>query len=75
MESGPGSFSPAAGIQASGQIEGGFSDANGHVQVCLLSGGQYTTLDDPSAVSTFAFGIKYLAGATRNGATTPISLL
>jgi hypothetical protein len=26
------------------------------VHGCLLSGGQYTTLDDPGAVSTFAFG-------------------
>jgi hypothetical protein len=33
------------------------------------------TLDDPSAVSTSAFGIKYLARSTRNGLTTPISRL
>jgi len=45
------------------------------VQGCLLSGGQYTTLDEPSVVSTFAFGIRYLAGSTGNGLTTPISRL
>jgi hypothetical protein len=61
--------------QGVGPDRGGFSDGNGHVQGCLLSGGQYTTFDDPSAVSTFAFGIRYLAGSTRNGLTTPISRL
>jgi hypothetical protein len=32
----PGSFSPATGIDASGQIASGFSDANGVVHGCLL---------------------------------------
>jgi probable HAF family extracellular repeat protein len=39
------------GINSLGQIVGGFSDASGVTHGFLLSGGQYTTLDDPSAGS------------------------
>jgi probable HAF family extracellular repeat protein len=54
-------FTEADGINARGQIVGNYGDASGQ-HGFLLSGGQYTTLDDPNAVTqpglgTFAFGI------------------
>src|SRR5205823_5099108 len=48
----------ASGINATRQIVGFYQDANSHHHGFLLSGGVYTTLDDPSATdNTFAEGI------------------
>jgi probable HAF family extracellular repeat protein len=45
-----GSF--ATGINSSGEIVGSYTDANQVTHGYLLSGGQYTTLDDPNAGGT-----------------------
>jgi probable HAF family extracellular repeat protein len=48
----------AVGINATRQIVGYYEDASFHFHGFLLSGGVYTTLDDPSATgATFAKGI------------------
>jgi len=49
---------PANGINAAGQIVGRYTDASGIIHGFLLSGGTYTTLDDPDATTgTFPAGI------------------
>src|SRR5262249_15159576 len=51
-------FSIATGINAQGEIVGGYHGPNGLNHGYLLSGGQYTTFDDPLAVhGTRTFGI------------------
>lgn len=52
-----GNIDQASSINDLGQIVGGYSDAQGVTQGYLLSGGRYTTLNDPNGVFTFATGI------------------
>jgi probable HAF family extracellular repeat protein len=47
----------ALGINDTDQIVGNYRDASGGRHGFLLSGGTYTTLDDPLATNTFASGI------------------
>jgi uncharacterized membrane protein len=47
----------AIGINAHGQIVGGFADAGGAFHGFLLDGGTFTTIDVPGATFTAAFGI------------------
>jgi probable HAF family extracellular repeat protein len=47
----------AAGINGAGQIVGFYEDSNGDEHGFLYNGGIYTTLDDPEAFDTTAFGI------------------
>jgi uncharacterized membrane protein len=53
-----GGFNAALGINSLGEIVGGYTDASAVTHGYLLSGGKYTTLDDPNAVGfTDALGI------------------
>jgi probable HAF family extracellular repeat protein len=47
----------AEGINAAGQIVGYYADSNDDYHGFLYNGGIYTTLDDPQAFDTYAFGI------------------
>jgi probable HAF family extracellular repeat protein len=47
----------AAGINASGQIVGSYTDASSHTHGFLLSQGNYTTLNVPGSDATCAMGI------------------
>jgi probable HAF family extracellular repeat protein len=47
----------AEGINAAGQIVGYYADSNDDEHGFLYNGGIYTTLDDPQAFDTTAFGI------------------
>jgi probable HAF family extracellular repeat protein len=52
-----GNIDQAADINDVGQVVGGYTDAAGVTHGYLLSGGHYTTLDDPKGTFTFATGI------------------
>jgi probable HAF family extracellular repeat protein len=47
----------AEGINGAGQIVGYYADSNGDEHGFLYNGGIYTTIDDPGAFDTTAFGI------------------
>jgi uncharacterized membrane protein len=47
----------ALGINAAGDVVGGYYDAIATPHGFLLSGGVYTTIDDPDIAGAFAFGI------------------